>query len=315
MKKFLLNCSGFFLLIIILSSCLLVYAKNVKKNAYVLARLDKHEILKNNPSPKVVFVGGSNLAFGIDCSQIKDSVGLNCVNMGLHAGQGLRFILDDIDPYIKEMNKDDGNIIVLMPEFAHFFGNTSDGGSTTLGEVIITDPHSLSLMDGDQKMLAFKGVPKLLTGCIMENIILPHRGSGFTYSRNNFDEDGDEISHLKMEYDDARTPIPPHIIINGELNKEFCLYFQNIVSQWREHATVVIFPETIYTGYLEDNEEKLNSLVEEFNHLQIPYYTNLDKFSYSYDIIFKAPDHITGKGVIENSGRVGHLLKQLIENI
>lgn len=235
--------------------------------------------------------------------------------MGLHAGQGLKFILDDIDPYIKEMNKDDGNIIVLMPEFAHFFGNTSDGGSTTLGEVIITDPHSLGLMDRKQKLLAFKGVPKLLTGCVMEKIILPQSGSGFTYLRNNFDNEGDEISHLKMEYDDARTPIPPHIIIKGELNKEFCLYFQKTVSQWQEHATVVIFPETIYTGYLDDNEGKLNSLVEEFKLLQIPYYTSLDKFSYPYEKIFKAPDHITGKGVVENSGRVGHLLKQIIENI
>ena len=315
MKKFLLNCLGFFLVILLLSSCLLVYAKNVKRNAYVLARIDKHEILKRTPSPKVVFVGGSNLAFGIDCSQIEDSIGINCVNMGLHAGQGLRFIMDDNDPYIKDMNKDDGNIIVLMPEFAHFFGNTSDGESATLGEVIVTDHHSIDLMDSEQKILAIRGVPKLLTGCIMENILLPSRGSGFTYSRKNFDEEGDEICHLKMTYDAARTPIAPHIIIKGELNKDFCDYFKNKVSQWKEHATVVILPETIYTGYLEDNGEKLNSLVEELNHQQIPYYTSLDKFSYSYDKIFKAPDHVTGEGVVENSGRVGHLLKQIMEEI
>ena len=264
------------------------------------------------PSPKVVFVGGSNLAFGIDCSQIEDSIGFTCVNMGLHAGQGLRFIMDDIDPYIKELDKDAGDVVVLMPEFEHFFGETSNGGTTTMGELLVTDPRSIEIMDAKQILRAFKGVPKQLTGTIMETLFASHGASTFKYLRSNFDEEGDEIGHLKMAYDNTRTPIPPHIVIKDDLNKVFCTYFKEKVLEWQEYATVVVFPETIYIGYVNDNFEQLSSLENELKLLGIPYYTTIDMFSYQYDKMFKAPDHITGDGVTDNSGRVGHLLKAIV---
>ena len=312
MKKFLLNCIAFLLLLFLVSSILWIYTKNIKKNSYLLARIDKHEILKKTPSPKVIFVGGSNLAFGIDCSQIEDTLGITCVNMGLHAGQGMHFIMDDFDPFIKNMSKTEGNIIVVMPEFAHFFGTTSEGGGTTLAEVFLTDPLSIEIMSFEQIIKTFKGIPKLMTGSLMESFYVPSSASNFKYLRSNFDDEGDEIGHLKLAYDNTRTPIPPHIYINGDINDDFCIAFKNKIREWENHATVVFFPETVYSGYIEDNKDKLRLLEEVLKTLQIPYHTNIDEFSYSYDKVFKAPDHITGKGVRENSGRIGHILKNII---
>lgn len=313
MKKFLLSCIGFLIILLLCSAGLWIYARNVKNNAYLLARLDKLELLKHTPSPKVVFVGGSNLAFGIDCSQIEDSIGISCVNMGLHAGQGLRFIMEDVDPFIQSMKKDEGNVIVLMPEFGHFFGETSYGESATLGELFLTTPHTLSLMGRKQKMITFKGLPKQLTGSIMESLVTPPKESRFKYLRSNFDDEGDEISHLMMAYDNARTPIPPLLIIQDDLNTDFCVWFKNKIRDWEEHATVVLFPSTVYKGYIEDNFEKITALENELKKLQIPFMTKIDMFSYPYEKMFKSPEHITKDGVIENSGRIGHLLKDFME--
>lgn len=312
MKKFLLNCIFFLLLLALCSAVLWIYARKVKKDDYLLARLDKQEILKETSSPKVVFVGGSNLAFGIDCSQIADSVGMPCVNMGLHAGQGMRFIMDDMDPYINKMKKDEGNVIVIMPEFGHFFGETSYGGATTLGELFLTDPHVIKKMGRKQIFLVIKGIPKQLTGSIMESIVVPPKDSDFKYLRSNFDNEGDEISHLQMEYDNARTPIPPRVFISEDLNKDFCVFLKEKILEWREHATVILLPSAIYSGYVEDNYEKLSELDDELRRLGIPFDTKFDMFSYSYDLMFAALEHITSNGVIENSGRMGHLLKGII---
>jgi hypothetical protein len=50
---------------------------------YLAAVLEKDRIIRNASSPKVILVGGSNLAFGIDSKMMQDSLGMSVVNMGL----------------------------------------------------------------------------------------------------------------------------------------------------------------------------------------------------------------------------------------
>ena len=57
---------------------------------YLAAVLEKDRLIRSTPSPKIVLVGGSNLAFGIDSKKIEDSLGLRVVNMGLYAKLGLQ---------------------------------------------------------------------------------------------------------------------------------------------------------------------------------------------------------------------------------
>ena len=78
-------------IIIILSaclvSCLLLFVIPIKDSQnYLMANRDKLHVLSATISPKVVLVGGSNLAFGIDSELISKSLGMPVVNMGLHAG-------------------------------------------------------------------------------------------------------------------------------------------------------------------------------------------------------------------------------------
>ncbi|HVD61344.1 MAG TPA: hypothetical protein VNC11_10775, partial [Gemmatimonadaceae bacterium] len=65
-------------------------------NNYLAAVLEKDRLIRNTPSPKVILVGGSNLAFGIDSKLMQDSLGLRVVNMGLYAKLGLRYMLAQV---------------------------------------------------------------------------------------------------------------------------------------------------------------------------------------------------------------------------
>ena len=61
-------------------------ALTLHETGYLAASVDKHHLLVHQPSPRIVFVGGSNLAFGLDSGAIERSLGYHPVNMGLNLG-------------------------------------------------------------------------------------------------------------------------------------------------------------------------------------------------------------------------------------
>ncbi len=85
-------------------------------DAYQAATIDKMRLASEAGSPKVLLVGGSNLAFSIDSGQIEDSLGLPVVNMGLSKATGLRYMLEESKPFIGS-----GDLVVLVPEYELFY--------------------------------------------------------------------------------------------------------------------------------------------------------------------------------------------------
>ena len=72
---------------------------------------DKYELLNSTDEAKIVFVGGSSLAFGLDSEMVKEELGLEPVNMGLYANLGTKIMLD-----LSSSNINRGDIIVIAPE-------------------------------------------------------------------------------------------------------------------------------------------------------------------------------------------------------
>ncbi len=82
--------------------------------------------LQSTTAPRVIFVGGSNLAFGVDSPAVEAELGYPVVNMGLGFNMGLRFMLDMIEPEVRAED-----VVVLVPEYNLYFG----------------------LLDGDERLL------------------------------------------------------------------------------------------------------------------------------------------------------------------
>jgi hypothetical protein len=85
---------------------------SLNKKSWMAASLDKESRLKNITSPKIVFIGGSNLAFGLDSRKIETAIGMPVVNMGLHAGMGFQFMLEESKADIHA-----GDIVILSFEY------------------------------------------------------------------------------------------------------------------------------------------------------------------------------------------------------
>src|SRR5258708_4132609 len=64
-------------------------------NDYLGASAEKEKRENSISRPKIILVGGSNLAFGINSEIIEKEFKMPVVNMGLHAGLGLEFTLNE----------------------------------------------------------------------------------------------------------------------------------------------------------------------------------------------------------------------------
>ncbi len=166
--------------------------------SYLASVIDKQARLQSTASPKLVFVGGSNLAFGIDSPRIERELGYPVVNMGLGINAGFRFLLDSTAPHINS-----GDIVVVMPEY-HLFYGLWDGDDELL-DVLEAYPEGLRhVRTGHQLYVIARNLPmhaKQKFNRLLKSI--GREGGGdCLYCRRGLNEYGDLMSHLEMEPED-----------------------------------------------------------------------------------------------------------------
>ena len=133
MASFVLRCSGFALIQLVIAWVLITKGLEpaAEENAYLAAMLDKSELLANTLQPRVITVGGSNVAFGIDSQRLGERLGLQPVNFGLHAALGMHFPLNFVESHMRS-----GDTVVLSFEFAVIASSEIDGNSAYVQELL-----------------------------------------------------------------------------------------------------------------------------------------------------------------------------------
>ncbi len=86
-------------------------AQSVYDNVFVAALGDKYERLHSIKEPKLVIVGGSSVAFGLDSELLSRYTGREVVNFGLYATLGSKIMLD-----LSEGGLNPGDVVVFAPE-------------------------------------------------------------------------------------------------------------------------------------------------------------------------------------------------------
>ena len=117
MKKFLFKIFIFCIISVVVFSIVIFLPPTPKAKNYVLfSKIQKDSLLQNVPSPRIIFIGGSNLVYGLNSQLFKDSLALNSINTGSIATIGLSYMMDNTLPYIRS-----GDIVVIAPEYQQFF--------------------------------------------------------------------------------------------------------------------------------------------------------------------------------------------------
>lgn len=196
MREFFLKVLLLSLLVFISFAVVLGFINTSDKYRYFAATIDKHALLKNAPSPKIVIVGGSNVALSIDGALIERELGIPIVNMGLHGGLGLRYMLNEVKPYV---GKDD--VIVIIPEYQQFLGLLE--GDDTLIDLLFLYPEGIRYLEFPDQYLALLGKFRSAVAGQIKGYIQNTRNGGThpIYNRQAFDRNGDMISHLGQTAD------------------------------------------------------------------------------------------------------------------
>jgi hypothetical protein len=128
--------AGFFLLFSLIT---IIIPPHCRRWSFFAALKDKHIRLETIPSPKMIIIGGSNIAFGVDSTLIEKKFHVPVVNMGVCYLFGLRYILEEIKDSVKP-----GDTIVLIPEYE--MQNSSIDGEPILSRAIEAYPPSALLI-------------------------------------------------------------------------------------------------------------------------------------------------------------------------
>ena len=170
-------------------------------NHYMLAVKDKHARLDSITSPKIIIIGGSNTAFGIDSQMIEDSLHMPVVNMGIHVGLGLEYMINEVKPSIKK-----GDLVIMIPEYSLLFSNEESGKNGVFYKTFEVYPKAINYININNR------IPTLLNAyvAILQSKLksqlfdseaeqLPHiKRNHQVYRRNSYNKKGDMIAHLSM---------------------------------------------------------------------------------------------------------------------
>lgn len=114
MKKILIAILSVILLLAVPIAGLPLYAAHVPDVygfTYLAAMADKYDRLHAIQESKIVLIGGSSMAFGVDCEAVERELKMPVVNMGLYAALGSKTTLD-----LTRAGIGKGDIVIFAPE-------------------------------------------------------------------------------------------------------------------------------------------------------------------------------------------------------
>lgn len=284
-------------------------------NDFAQVTIDKHTRLSQTTARrKLVFVGGSNLAYGLDSPKLERLLNYDVVNMGISAFLGLRFMLEEVKPDLRS-----GDAVVLSPEFEMYYSPASGYGTQIL-MMIKARPQSLGyLTNWDQKLMVAGAIPEAAQQKILRLI----RSAGFGRPRDpaldllsrievrsGFNKYGDLTGHLGMQWPyqveegvDFRTHRT-----NEEVFKLMKAFRQEMEAKG---VNVYLLPAPTPQSYYDRYRTQIQNLyVQVSDRTGLSGVTSPDRYVFSDDLFFDSVYHLNGAGRKIRTRRVIRDLKQ-----
>jgi hypothetical protein len=298
MKKLILKAIIFFFLAFVpLILCLYFLPDPKSEKSVVGAVIDRHEMLSKLNSPKIILVGGSNVGMGFNSLEIINTFKLPVINSGISGWFGLKYIVNDIKPYINK-----GDVVVLCVSYSSY-ENTKDndfiGNNMFIPVLFDIDPKSRKNLDLNQ----WKRIAPFLghyTFSKIKQLFFEEKATGI-YQRNSFNKYGDFVAHLNLPKPAFVTPeqkctgnegINPFVIPFLQNFKKFIL---------SKGATLVILPPSLQESSF-DNQifiiQKIDSALKKNN---LSFIANPARYKFDNKYIYDFEYHLNKPGVEINT--------------
>lgn len=174
-------------------------------DSYFLGFMLKHDLCRKAESPKIVLLGGSNLAFGVDSEELARVCGMNVVNMGLHGGLGVSLLLDSVEP--DGLRR--GDIVILSMEYGSFRTGVYQG-NVAVAELLFEDPRAWRCMGPEHVPVVCENLGRLCWLRLCKVLGRTRLEADRIYNAHAFNACGDVVTHLS-DGDTVVDPLPAKI--------------------------------------------------------------------------------------------------------
>ncbi|GGD49078.1 hypothetical protein GCM10011514_11560 [Emticicia aquatilis] len=254
----------------------------------LMASINKNSLLRNTQSPRVIFVGGSNTCFGLNSQTVYSKLGLNPINTGIHALIGIKYMIDNTVENIKK-----GDIVVLIPEYGHYYRNLDEGSEELMRIIFDVDFSNIKYLDIQQLFNIVSFLPKyaLSKYKITEYINIQESD---VYSVNSFNKYGDTYTHWGKK-PERFIPFPT---ISGDFNYEVIKYFEKYNEEITKKGAVLLVSFPCYqASSFKNSINQIKKIEDELNHSKLNIIGTAKRYMMPDSMMFNTPYHLTKSGV------------------
>jgi hypothetical protein len=261
---------------------------------YFASIQDKQQRLAQTASPKIVLVGGSNLACGVDTKRLQTALGRPVVNMGLHADIGLAYMLTEVENRLQA-----GDLVVLVPEYEQFFGALY--GNMSLIKVVSYEPQGWHYIRswGQWSVFLLQGW-LYLQGKLKYNLEqwfhVPQDRHYEIYHRNGFDAYGDMVTHLDLPPGNLHEATIKPLILDKYDNRAIETINRFYRQCHRRGVKVCLLHPCYYENMLKKNSAAISRLQKEFKNLALPVLSTPEEYAFPEGCFFDTEYHLNRQG-------------------
>ncbi len=288
-----------FLLKLVAAICLLAgYIYHVLpqyENGYNASLIDKVERLESIDGPKIVLLGHSSLAFGIDSERIEEAFGMPVVNMGLHGGNGNAFHEE-----MAKYNVAQGDIYIIC--HSDYDDDNVIQDAMTAWSSIENHLNLWKILRVNDIGTMAKAFPIYLKHCLgYHSAGTGNQDPGGLYARSAFNEYGD-VALLREgnQYTFEGEVVPPGI---GDAAVDRINELNGYLA--RRGATLLVAGYPIGNGNVTAEAAEFEAFQEQLaDRLDCPVISNYADYMFDYRYFYDTNLHLNTEGVALRTGQL-----------
>ncbi|OJV19703.1 MAG: hypothetical protein BGO21_21820 [Dyadobacter sp. 50-39] len=297
--------TGFFagLAFLLLAVALFILPNPIAKHNMLGALLDKHEMLRRTDglaagSPRIVVIGGSNVAYGLDSKRIQDALHIPVINAGLHASLGMKFYLTDVKPYIRE-----GDIVVVIPEYSQYYTDTFYGNIELVSVLFDVYPDSRKEIDIKQWLHLMRFIPFYAATKLKLSKEPGRIGPVGVYDRKAFNSYGDAYVHWTMpgKKFNPGQKVSEDQQVNPEAIK-LLIDFQHFVKG--KKATMLLLPPVFQSTSFVNQKPMIDKIYQSIKKNHLPVIAEPERYELPDSLFFDTASHLILPGIERRSDLV-----------
>lgn len=317
MRRFVIRIAAFLLLQSIVVTFVIGYGVPGHGNNYLAAFDDKVRRLEQCDGPRLVVLGGSNVAFGFDSPLMEQSIGMDTVNLGLHVMLGLSL---PMDCYLQHARR--GDVVVLCPEYHLLTSTLHQQGDPKLIDALIEQcPRAKrylpgganggwkQFLDHDALWIAHQWVGRAFRN------VRDRNDDEKIYARNGFNRFGDMVAHHERAADEW-VPLDPVPEFTPECLQQSIDALNRFERACRKRGVTVYlsYPPLERTTFADSRRviENLHRAIE--THVRIPLLHPPEVFALDRQCFYDTGYHLNKEAGKERTRHLADAIRRQMED-